>query len=755
MIYNSNIVSRTVDWWKPKAVNILAVLYLAAIQFRIDPLDFGLALIPSLVTIMGIGILAYILNDWVDLPFDRLMNKKNMLTGLTSIQRFFFLLIAVVAALIPWFFLPKTFITFILLGTEFLLVIVYSTPPIRLKTKGFVGVLTDALYAYAIPAVLAYFTFSLLGKNHTNVVSLNFFFLFLWQFFSGIYNMCIHQLEDFDNDIATKTNTWATAIGKSKIRKVMLFVFWPSMIVFFLIFLFTLRLEKWEIFLSTVIVIVFKLFLFFIQKGAKKLLKTPFSEDFQRINLHYHFFLPLIVLFFLTTNEPAYIYLFLFHISLFSFTQFSSAWFIGKKLIFVYLIQPFHYHFFRNQSRSQSRKEIEEKEMSKPLFHYDFNVAVMNRNKDKYTETFVKYRVLALKEAGYNVHYLYGDDLPTESEQNGTLLSNYATIRYAKKWFYAFMDKSEKDLNEKTLRSYLLNHNIKLVLAEFGTVGKEVAPVCLSLKIPYVITFYGYDFHHESTFRSNENQNIEALNGAEGIIGVSKEITFGLRQYLTNPQKVSYLPCLVNSQLFLSLNRNPIAHQFIGIGRFTETKAPNLTILAFSEVLKTIPAAKLIMIGKDGGGELFESCLILAKALGIEKSIDFKGICKPEEIAELMQLSAVFVQHSLTTPINKDKEGTPVSVMEAMCAGLPIVSTRHAGIMELIVHEESGLLVDEYDWKAMANEMIRLASSPELSNFIGGKARQSILNNELIVDGKQHFIEYVNLIKAKFSENEK
>ena len=55
-----------------------------------------------------------------------------------------------------------------------------------------------------------------------------------------------------------------------------------------------------------------------------------------------------------------------------------------------------------------------------------------------------------------------------------------------------------------------------------------------------------------------------------------------------------------------------------------------------------------------------------------------------EEVREAMLSATVLVQHSVTTPITGDKEGTPVGIMEAMLLGLPIVATKHAGIAEMI-----------------------------------------------------------------------
>ena len=76
--------------------------------------------------------------------------------------------------------------------------------------------------------------------------------------------------------------------------------------------------------------------------------------------------------------------------------------------------------------------------------------------------------------------------------------------------------------------------------------------------------------------------------------------------------------------LFQAKTKIPEKNIFLSVGRFAETKSPHLTILAFHEVLKSIPDAEFRMIGKDGGGGLFEACHILVKALNIEEKVFFR-----------------------------------------------------------------------------------------------------------------------------------
>ena len=77
-----------------------------------------------------------------------------------------------------------------------------------------------------------------------------------------------------------------------------------------------------------------------------------------------------------------------------------------------------------------------------------------------------------------------------------------------------------------------------------------------------------------------------------------------------------------------------------------------------------------------------------------------------------MRQARVFVQHSLVAP-DGDSEGNPVAVMEAQLSGLPVVAM-HAGIPEVVIDGQTGLLVEEGDL-GMASAIERLLQDPALS----------------------------------------
>jgi len=172
------------------------------------------------------------------------------------------------------------------------------------------------------------------------------------------------------------------------------------------------------------------------------------------------------------------------------------------------------------------------------------------------------------------------------------------------------------------------------------------------------------------------------------------------------------------------------------VGRFVDKKASYLTLMAFAQVQKQFPEAALLMVGD---GILLATCKQLVKSLQLNH-VQFTGVLTPEIIREQMAASFCLVQHSVQAA-NGDKEGTPVAVLEAGAAGLPVVATRHAGIPDVVIEGETGLLVDEGDVEAMAAAMIQLYADRALAAKMGVQARSRI---------QQHFTMEKHLSELKF-----
>jgi glycosyltransferase involved in cell wall biosynthesis len=153
-----------------------------------------------------------------------------------------------------------------------------------------------------------------------------------------------------------------------------------------------------------------------------------------------------------------------------------------------------------------------------------------------------------------------------------------------------------------------------------------------------------------------------------------------------------------------------------------EKKRPDLLIRAFHIVLATHPDLHLTIVGD---GPMRSICENLITSTGVERSVQLVGSATPDEIRGYLADAFLFAQHSVVAG-DGDSEGTPVAILEASAAGLPVVATRHAGIPDVVLDGETGLLVDEHDIDGMARAISALADDRVRARAMGSRGRARI-----------------------------
>ena len=123
-----------------------------------------------------------------------------------------------------------------------------------------------------------------------------------------------------------------------------------------------------------------------------------------------------------------------------------------------------------------------------------------------------------------------------------------------------------------------------------------------------------------------------------------------------------------------------------------------------------------------GEGPELPKLRALAQKLDLASSVQLLGGVSHDAVREALQSAHLFVAPSVTA-IDGDEEGIPVAIMEAAAAGLPIVSTRHSGIPELVRHGETGLLAPERDVEQLATNLLTLIRAPERWAALGAGGR--------------------------------
>lgn len=351
-----------------------------------------------------------------------------------------------------------------------------------------------------------------------------------------------------------------------------------------------------------------------------------------------------------------------------------------------------------------------------------YSVALISPNEQAWSETFIRAHRDRLPA---EVHYLYGAFLPRFRPDGKHFLSDRHLFQGG---FYAM----ERILGQSThtnlrtrIKRYLKKNAVRCVLAEYGPTGVEMLPICKALGLPLVVHFHGFDAYDKDLLFQYAGRYPGLFEYADAVVAVSQHMVQRLKKLGAPADKIICTPCGPNPEHFWFRDYKGRKQDFFACGRFSETKSPHLTILAFRKVLDRFPQANLRMAGE---GDLYNACKILADSLGMRKKVAFLGVQPPKKVAQEMRKACAFVQHSLTTP-KGDSEGTPVAILEAGLCGTPVVSTRHAGINDVVKDLETGLLCDEGDIEAMAANMIRIIENPDLGAYLGHNANKRIAQN--------------------------
>lgn len=145
------------------------------------------------------------------------------------------------------------------------------------------------------------------------------------------------------------------------------------------------------------------------------------------------------------------------------------------------------------------------------------------------------------------------------------------------------------------------------------------------------------------------------------------------------------------------------------IGRFTEQKNHEGLLEIFRIVHSANPKTKLQLIGT---GHLLDKIKRQAEVLGLKDSVEFLG--QRSDVLPYLRSADIFVLPSLW-------EGMPITLIEAMASGLPIVATNVGGVPDMLTNKITGLITS-IDNDAFAHAVLRLVSDSELRNNLGQNA---------------------------------
>jgi glycosyltransferase involved in cell wall biosynthesis/Flp pilus assembly protein TadD/SAM-dependent methyltransferase len=340
------------------------------------------------------------------------------------------------------------------------------------------------------------------------------------------------------------------------------------------------------------------------------------------------------------------------------------------------------------------------------------------------TETFILDQITGLIDRGLEIEnwaiFNTGTNIIHHDIKKYNLLNKtkYITLppeilkKDPRKWLQDFMSKNNiQDLNDVSAFHVHFGENFNVFEPLFRSSAKFV-----------LVSFHGYDASKYFLQKGDDCYNY-LFKRADRITTPSHFMKNELVKRGCDPAKITIHRYGIDLERFVCKNRvfNKDKITFLTVGRFVEKKGIEYSLKAFAKIHKSINAEYRII----GEGKLLGEYLQIVAQEGISDNVKFLGAKTKAEVIEEMCNADVFVLTSVVAE-DGDSEGVPVSLTEAHAMGLPVISSYHAGIPELAIHEETGLLSNEKDIETIAQNMLKMASDISLREKLSKNAIERV-----------------------------
>ncbi|MDO8142406.1 MAG: glycosyltransferase [Candidatus Brocadiales bacterium] len=244
------------------------------------------------------------------------------------------------------------------------------------------------------------------------------------------------------------------------------------------------------------------------------------------------------------------------------------------------------------------------------------------------------------------------------------------------------------------------------------------------IKGKVVATFHGYDM---SSYIQKHGAGVYKNLFLKGdlFLPVSERWENKLMELGCSHQKIIVHRMGINTSKFCFSTHTPGKDgkvRLLTIARLIEKKGVQYAVQAVAEALSKYPNIEYSIAG-DGPLKITLEGLI--ERLNIGDNVKLLGWKQQEEIVELLKNADILIAPSIVGE-NGDEEGIPVVLMEALAQGIPVLSTQHSGIPELVQNGESGFLVPERNTDALAGKLEILIKHPEMRLQMGRAGREYV-----------------------------
>ena len=315
-----------------------------------------------------------------------------------------------------------------------------------------------------------------------------------------------------------------------------------------------------------------------------------------------------------------------------------------------------------------------------------------------------------------SIAWFFGDRVLREFKDLGIPLYHIPKL---KRFDFSTMQKLGTIIRENNIHIINAHHFMSMVYSFYGCKIKNDTKLIYTEHSKWEIEQIPWKWRKIGSY---------LLKHSDGAVGINSEVTKLMKNaFKLFPSKAITIMNGVNLKSFASNNKNSKLRTELGIAKnvkiigmianLKKIKNHIFLLKAFAELVKEYKNVKLLLIGQGFDGDKENSEAEIQHFInnqGLKNSVMLLGY--RSDISSLLEIMDIFCLTSF-------KEGLPISLIEAMAAGLPVVGTDVEGIRNVIIHDKNGYLVPVDDKKSLKNSLLTLLQNESLRDKMGRESR--------------------------------